>query len=558
MAWLIADNGVRNPKRLKDGLEVLVNSPYHGDFSKHNEEGMALLLDREGVISIQTNSDNTVARKWRINLIRLGFINPKTHSITENGRRLINSSSLPEQEECFLRALLVHQLPSLIHPLSEGDIKKPFSPLRIVLEVISELKKRGEKPSVFKNEMASIIIVHYEMDNIPQLVDCIVSYRTKRDKSNNKKKFDREYREQAANRDSRVNTDSLNSYADVNMRYLKLTGLFVEEGISKLSIAEHKETIVSQILGTKYQPVQEKKYPSIIAKGASLPTDNENEAINVIKSLYQLLLQNGEIVEPLPELNKLSVKDLSQLRIKLENHWIHTLEKRYAEDQVNQWEDILNHMKELQKPNKIGKRGALIPSGEGPAYLEWTIWRAFLAINSLQNYPWEARKFTIDRSFKPVRHAAGGDADMIFEFEDFVFVVEVTLTSSSRQEAAEGEPVRRHVAKYVDDYEQQGKRVYGLFIANNIDTNTAETFRIGVWYRKDDSQLSVQIVPITLKDFSKIFGEIFRAKKENEARFILKQLFNDLLSFSNHRAPDWKKHMGGEIQRKIRMLINNS
>ncbi len=94
---------------------------------------------------------------------------------------------------------------------------------------------------------------------------------------------------------------------------------------------------------------------------------------------------------------------------------------------------------------------------------------------------------------------------MIFEFEDFVFVVEVTLTSSSRQEAAEGEPVRRHVAKYVDDYELKGKRVYGLFIANNINTNTAETFRIGVWYRNDDSQLSVQIVPITLEDFSNLF-----------------------------------------------------
>lgn len=289
------------------------------------------------------------------------------------------------------------------------------------------------------------------------------------------------------------------------MRYLKLTGLFVEEGISKLSIAKHKETIVSQILTTEYQSVQANKYPSTIAKGASLPTDNENEAIKVIKSLYQLLLQNGEDVKPLPNLFELSVKDLSQLRIKLENQWINTLEKKYAEDQVNQWKDILDYMKELQKPNKIGKRGSLIPSGEGPAYLEWTIWRAFLAINSLQNYPWEARKFTVDRSFKPVRHAAGGDADMIFEFEDFVFVVEVTLTSSSRQEAAEGEPVRRHVAKYVDDYELKGKRVYGLFIANNINTNTAETFRIGVWYRNDDSQLSVQIVPITLEDFSNLF-----------------------------------------------------
>lgn len=554
MPWLIADNGVRNPKRLKYGLEVLVNSQFHGDFSKHNEEGMALLLDREGVISIQTNRDNTVARKWRVNLIRLGFIDADTHIVTENGRRLINSSSLPEQEECFLRALLVHQLPSSIHPLSDGDINQPFNPLRIVLEVMSELKRRGEIPTITKNEMASIIIVHYSMDDIDLIADEIIQYRHTRKKQDNKKKFDREYRERSASYEGRVNASSLNSYADVNMRYLKLTGLFVEEGISKLSIAEHKETIVSQILSNDYQPVQSNKYQSIIAKGASLPTDNENEAIKVINSLYNLLVHNGEDVNPLPDLYELSVKDLSQLRIKLENQWIHTLEKKYANDQVNQWKDILDYMRELQKPNKIGKRGSLIPSGEGPAYLEWTIWRAFLAIDSLQNYPWEARKFTVDRGFKPVRHAAGGDADMIFEFEDFVFVVEVTLTSSSRQEAAEGEPVRRHVANYVDDYEQKGKRVYGLFIANNIDTNTAETFRIGVWYRKDDSQLSVQIVPMTLEDFSSLFEKIFTANKSDDAKYILKQLFNDLLSFSNHIAPDWKKHMSNEIQRKIQAI----
>ncbi|CDQ20894.1 AlwI family type II restriction endonuclease [Halobacillus karajensis] len=554
MPWLIADNGVRNPKRLKDGLEVLVNSQFHGDFSKHNEEGMALLLDSKGVISIQTNSDNTVARKWRVNLIRLGFIDPDTHIVTENGRRLINSSSLPEQEECFLRALLVHQLPSSVHPLPDGDIDQPFNPLRIVLEVISELKKRGETPSITKNEMASIIIIHYSMGEIPRLVDEVIAYRNAREVQKNKKKFDREYRERSASFVGRVNASSLNSYADVNMRYLKLTGLFVEEGISKLSIAKHKETIVLQILRTQYQSVEPDKYQSILAKGASLPTDNESEAIKVIKSLYELLVHNGEDVAPLPNFSELSVKDLSQLRIKLENKWIHTLEKKYANDQVNQWKDILDYMTELQKPNKIGKRGSLVPSGEGPAYLEWTIWRAFLAINSIQNYPWEARKFTIDRSFKPVRHAAGGDADMIFEFEDFVFVVEVTLTSSSRQEAAEGEPVRRHVANYVDDYELKGKRVYGLFIANNIDTNTAETFRIGVWYRKDDSQLSVQIVPITLEDFSNLFEKIFKANKGEEARYILKQLFNDLLSFSNHRAPDWKRHMSNEIQRKIQAI----
>ena len=87
-----------------------------------------------------------------------------------------------------------------------------------------------------------------------------------------------------------------------------------------------------------------------------------------------------------------------------------------------------------------------IPKGEGPAYLEWAVWRAFLAIDSLCNPPWQARRFQIDQDFLPVSCAPGGGPDMVFESDDAIIVVEVTLTASSRQEADEGETVRRHVA----------------------------------------------------------------------------------------------------------------
>ena len=51
------------------------------------------------------------------------------------------------------------------------------------------------------------------------------------------------------------------------------------------------------------------------------------------------------------------------------------------------------------------------------------------------------------------------------------------MSASSRQEAMEGESVRRHVSDAILRYE---KPVYGMFIAVKIDTNTAETFRHGI------------------------------------------------------------------------------
>jgi hypothetical protein len=136
------------------------------------------------------------------------------------------------------------------------------------------------------------------------------------------------------------------------------------------------------------------------------------------------------------------------------------------------------------------------------------LWRAFLAIDSLKNKPFNARRFKIDQDFLPVCTAPGNGPDLIFVFEDFVVVVEVTLTESSRQEASEGEPVRRHVAEVVMQY---GKPVYGLFIANNIDSNTAESFRYGVWYARGDTRMNLDIVPLTLNQFKVFFEAMFRS-----------------------------------------------
>ena len=57
------------------------------------------------------------------------------------------------------------------------------------------------------------------------------------------------------------------------------------------------------------------------------------------------------------------------------------------------------------------------------------------------------------------------------------------------------------------------KPVYGMFIAVKIDTNTAETFRHGVWYAKGDMKQRLDIVPLTLEQFQKYFVAMFEGKQ---------------------------------------------
>jgi AlwI restriction endonuclease len=558
--WSLGNTTVREAKRLKEGLRILVNSPLHGNLSKENEREFAKLLDREGVVKLSRPMSKDVGdmgRKWRSALVQLGFITPgsdvmekmnkkqRPFWLTSNGKRLLDAKSLPEEQECFLRALLAHQLPSEIetfYPREERSTKPVFSPFRIVLEILASLERKGEEAFISKDEMATIVQIINSMKQIEQAVEEILKYRKLKATSGNVKRFIREYREQVAKKISRK-PGTLNDYADSNFRYLKLTGLFEEHGRC-LRFSKHKQTIIFQILSKPFEPILTKDYSEVLWNGAPLPTDNAPEARDAIKSIYRLLIKNNENIE-LPNLDFLGDAELSQLRLQLEDRWFKVQEHQYAKGQSGQWKDILKYLRDLtlSKPSYV-------PSGESPAYLEWSLWRAFLAMNSLENPPWESRRFKIDQEFLPIHHAPSGGPDLIFEFEDFVIVVEATLTSSSRQEAAEGEPVRRHVADYVDKYNEKGKEVYGMFVANNIDTNTAETFRIGVWYRKDDSKMILNIVPITLTQFADLFEAGFKNKGRLDYK-IIKQLIRECLACSRFEAPEWKKRVEQQIEKAI-------
>jgi hypothetical protein len=144
---------------------------------------------------------------------------------------------------------------------------------------------------------------------------------------------------------------------------------------------------------------------------------------------------------------------------------------------------------------------------------------------------------------------------LIFEFHDFVIVVEVTLTDNSRQEAAEGEPVRRHVADLVSQYEtKSGKPVYGLFIANRIDSNTAETFRIGVWFTRTDDKMRLDIIPVTLMQFKTFFEAMF--KSEHVEVDLIRELLDACGSLRlAHEAPAWKKEMQLVFNQQINALL---
>lgn len=261
-----------------------------------------------------------------------------------------------------------------------------------------------------------------------------------------------------------------------------------------------------------------------------------------IRDIQNLLLQRANTLTAESPIN-----EIQQVRYELieYNNW--EREEDFANEQQSEaaLKDIIAYLKVLN--NEPVENSPDID--DRPAFLEWAVWRCFLAIDQIVSPIHETRRFPIDQDFMPRNTAPGGGSDLIFEFDSYVLVVEVTLTTSHRQMAVESEPVRRHTVQYKELY--PNKEVYCLFIAPSVDNNVAETFRIGVWYKLDAEEF-VNIIPMNLSDFINAIDTLLHKKFRN-TDFL--SLLDKCLASRNVRAPQWKQSISQEVVKWKRKMI---
>lgn len=547
--WLVGNTGLRNPNRIQEGLAVYAKSAFVGKLhGRDNEIGFMNLLNKEGIIQNESGKDESGshARKWRLMFAKNGYIYPQVSKkdgnqddlgamddITPFGRAFLNADTFPAVQECFLRAMSVEQF-------EMPDKTTYFSPLRWMLAIMLELEKRTGSTEMSRIEFALWGHTTNPSYNLSEVVDHILDLRQRRAKAPAKRTFDKnEIKERGKHYDKKA--DNFLDYSDMNMRYLRISGMFQRKGRGIMIVpAKHllaeklaKETATSEPLMDAYKQ---------LCSGAPLPTDNIDVAKTLLEDLKKQMKER-HIVYDISDLPLDTPAEINIARQRLEDTLAKTDEIQYANDQCNQWQEIADYMSLLIKGG--GKlvydedNAIEIPKDETPAYFEWTLWRAALAIDHMVNKPYEVRGFRLDSDFLPVTAAGGGKGDLYCEFEDFMILTEVTMSTSSRQEAMEGEPVRRHVSDAVLNY---NKPVYGLFLAIRIDTNTAETFRHGIWYAKGDVKQRLDIIPLSLEQFRRHFVSMFEGKqaRPEHLRDLILQCETER---DNLEAPAWMRYI---------------
>ena len=544
--WHLGNTGVRNPMRIQDGFRVFANSPYVGDFhGKPAEIGFTRLMNKAGVVASE-GKDGTIGRKWRLMFERYGFMyrtvensDPYTQeelgpadSVTPFGYTFISADTLSSMQECFLRSLSVEQW-----ELPDGT--GLFSPLRWILALMLELEKRTGSTEISRIEFALYGHTTNPLYEINDVADHILDLRERRKQSNAKKVFDRQEKH-ARGAFYAMKEQNFTDYGDMNMRYLRISGILQRKGRG-LMIVPEKHVIAEALASVSYSQNTILDQLKTLTTGAPLPTDDIVVAKQVLVDL-QKQLKERHISYDIADLPLNTPAEVNIARGRLEEKLSMENEIQYAAAQSGQWQEIADYMTLLISGG--GKKTydedyeIEVPKEECAVYLEWTLWRAALAINHLKNAPYEVRGFRLDSDFMPVSTAGGGRGDLYCDYKDYMMLTEVTMSTSSRQEAMEGEPVRRHVSDAIIQYE---KPVLGLFIAVRVDNNTVETFRHGVWYAGTDKQ-RLTIVPLTLAQYQDFFVKMFRAHKAEPDR--LADLIDRCVAYRDRmEALAWKGHI---------------
>jgi len=519
-AWNIGNTTVRNPKRIEMGFKLIRQNGLEASLEgKENEKKLAEMLVQAGVVDSKGSQSDWLGRKWRSVMVKLGLLTDKSYkiegksvriekmgdklgipavpySITPMGMRLINAQSAAEVSDIFLHQLFVHELPNSIEKKIELGSSR-IKPFIFLLQVLLHLK--GDDAGLNQQEIAVFLqkIANHDKEYVESVVADVLNYRSERNKLSSKREkliYDKQLLESVAT-EMHVKRHTPRDYADTTVRYFSMTGLFEMRG-SRFKIKDDSVAFVERLVQNEPRfigsedPIQ---YLKDFYCGSDLPTDSES----MLKGDLAALIQKSEelkISTPDIKTKSLTVAEMKAEKYKLEEDILKSRENSFAflQQSSEQVKDIVEGLTLVSNKNR-----AYIQSvTDMPAHLEWMVWRGFLAIDHIANPISDTRGFPVDVDLQPRYPAPGGRPDMSFEFDDYSLVVEVTLTTSTRQYVAECEPVRRHVANAVGP-----KQALGLFIAPTLDNNFLHGVRD---YYKADILVKLNILPITLSDFVRL------------------------------------------------------
>ena len=291
---------------------------------------------------------------------------------------------------------------------------------------------------------------------------------------------------------------TLSDYLDLNRRYIKTTDIVLfEDDTVKLDI------IPKHFFGT----VAEELYTYAFAETELLGVNCE-----LIDIADCLVVNEQAVVDSVNDELGVTVTTITEARVVLEDNRYERL--RHLIDTKFSDEQIINLLNCFESRNDTEIRSMVTDNADIPTIFEYVLGIMWYKVSEYHGKILDYMKLSLDANLLPKTHAAGGEADIVYEYtatEHYpahAMLLEATLADGTNQRRMEMEPVSRHLGRHL--LRTRNMNSYCVFATTYLDINVISDFRARKttpYYDPQDYSQHVdgmKIIPLATSELKKI------------------------------------------------------
>lgn len=313
---------------------------------------------------------------------------------------------------------------------------------------------------------------------------------------------------------------TLHDYLDLNRRYIKTTDIVLfDDGVVKLDVVPKYffKSVISDLYKQAYTS------SDILGENCTLEEISECLVINdeiVIKCINSELGVTAATIDNARQ----------ALEFNRYNRFKRLINSRFSDEQLI---SLLSHF-ENREDSEIRKM--VTDNADVPTIFEYVLGILWYKISDYKGKILDYMKLSLDADLLPKTHAAGGEADIVYEYSqtsdypEHSLLLEATLADSSNQRRMEMEPVSRHLGQHL--IRTGNNNSYCVFATNKLNINVIADFRSRKnipYYDPQDYSKNVSGMKIIPLEISELKGILNGGKRYKDLYLLFEMAFNSEL-----------------------------
>ena len=291
---------------------------------------------------------------------------------------------------------------------------------------------------------------------------------------------------------------TMRDYFDLNRRYFRTTDIVLfEDGIVKLDVVPKHffKSVIDSLYDQAYISSDLLYENCALGEIADCLVINDDVVIRCINA--ELGIGTTTIDTAREALERIRYRRFKTL-----------IDKKFSD------ENLLELLTCFENRNDDEIRRMVTDNADVPTMFEYVLGVLWYKISDYQGKVLDYMKLSLDADLLPKTHAAGGEADIVYEYNqtadypEHALLLEATLADSSNQRRMEMEPVSRHLGQHL--LRTGNLNSYCVFATGTLNINVIADFRSRKsipYYDPQDYSKNVsgmKIIPLQISELKTI------------------------------------------------------